>query len=92
MQALLFISLAILIFFVVRMLLNIIVDARAKNNPVEKNAQLASQNMVRCAHCGIHLPQSEAYFDGRHTYCSEGHMRKGPKDAPHSSYNDVDDD
>ncbi|SFR52027.1 PP0621 family protein [Thiomicrospira sp. ALE5] len=93
MQAILFISLAILVFLVLRMLLNLIVEAREKLNSSDKQPKLEdSQQMVRCAHCGIHLPQSEAYFDGRHTYCSEGHMRKGPKVAPNSSYTDVDDD
>jgi uncharacterized protein len=37
-------------------------------------------NMVACAHCGVHLPQTEALFDvaGR-PYCSEGHRVGGPR-------------
>ena len=35
--------------------------------------------MVPCAHCGIHLPTSEALLDqaGR-PFCSESHRRAGP--------------
>jgi len=34
--------------------------------------------MVRCAHCGIHLPRSEALLQGGHTWCSAEHARLGP--------------
>jgi uncharacterized protein len=35
--------------------------------------------MVRCAHCGLHLPQTEAVPDdaGR-SYCSTAHRAAGP--------------
>lgn len=35
--------------------------------------------MVRCAHCGIHLPRSEAYTSQGQTWCSEEHARLGHK-------------
>jgi uncharacterized protein len=36
--------------------------------------------MVACAHCGLHLPQSDAPADaaGRY-YCSEAHRAAGPR-------------
>ena len=35
--------------------------------------------LVRCAHCGVHLPRGEARaLDGR-DYCSEEHARLGPR-------------
>ena len=38
-------------------------------------------DLVRCAHCGLHLPRAEAREkDGRH-YCSEEHERLGAGDA-----------
>lgn len=91
MQALLFLSLAILVFFILRMLLNLIIEARAKTNLNQSEPKLKSQNMVRCAHCGIHLPQSEAYYDGQHTYCSEGHLHQGPQEKTTSSNHDLTD-
>mgnify|MGYP000005142939 FL=1 len=33
----------------------------------------ASENMVTCAHCGVHLPESESVSDGVRIYCSEAH-------------------
>jgi uncharacterized protein len=80
MQAILLLSIVILIYFVLRYLINVIIDARARlKEESGEGVEPESQAMVRCAHCGIHLPQSEAYYDGQHTYCSEGHLKLGPK-------------
>jgi uncharacterized protein len=35
--------------------------------------------MLACAHCGVHLPQSEALSDGAGLpYCSQAHRAAGP--------------
>lgn len=34
--------------------------------------------MVRCAHCGIHIPRKEALAQGTHWYCCREHL---PQDA-----------
>lgn len=40
----------------------------------------APATMLACAHCGVHLPQSEAVFDvGGRPYCSEAHRLAGPR-------------
>ena len=36
-----------------------------------------AESMVRCAHCGIHLPRSEALLLGGETWCSQEHARLG---------------
>jgi len=36
-----------------------------------------NESMVRCAHCGIHLPRSEAYMQQGQTWCSSEHARLG---------------
>ncbi len=33
------------------------------------------EDMVRCAHCGLHVPANEAIRSGDRTYCSEEHRR-----------------
>lgn len=33
--------------------------------------------MVRCDHCGLNVPQSEAQADGDNWYCSDAHRRLG---------------
>lgn len=86
MRAIIFLLLVVLVFFIVRFTLNRIIEIRDKQNLAEQKRQAmqdneeqpnqASQEMVRCAYCGVHVPQSEAYFDGKDTFCSEGHMSR----------------
>src|SRR5665811_196434 len=35
----------------------------------------AAEDMVRCAHCGVHLPRSESRASGEKFFCSEEHLR-----------------
>ncbi|MFN0183931.1 MAG: PP0621 family protein [Aquabacterium sp.] len=35
--------------------------------------------MVRCAHCQVHLPSADALADGDRRYCSEEHRRLGTR-------------
>lgn len=38
------------------------------------------QDMVACAHCGLHLPRSEALVgDAGTLYCSPAHRERGPR-------------
>jgi uncharacterized protein len=39
----------------------------------------APGDLVRCAHCGLHLPRAEAHGAGGRLYCSEEHARLGPE-------------
>jgi len=49
----------------------------------KKNATLASsEQMVRCEHCGIHLPTSEAMRIENHIWCSTEHAKLGVR--PHA--------
>jgi uncharacterized protein len=50
----------------------------APRRPGAGNA--APGRMIRCAHCGLHLPESEAVRspDGR-DYCSPAHLGAGPR-------------
>ncbi len=34
--------------------------------------------MVRCAHCGVHLPNDRALHRGNEWYCSPAHLEHGP--------------
>jgi uncharacterized protein len=38
------------------------------------------RTMVACAHCGLHIPASEALMLDDRPYCSAGHRDAGPKD------------
>ncbi|HSW06125.1 PP0621 family protein [Aquabacterium sp.] len=37
------------------------------------------QEMVECAHCGLHLPAADAVLEGRHVFCSDSHRLLGPR-------------
>ncbi|QKZ06804.1 PP0621 family protein [Pseudomonas eucalypticola] len=34
--------------------------------------------MVRCAHCGVHLPKDRALSRDHQWFCSQGHLEQGP--------------
>ena len=34
------------------------------------------EDMVRCQHCGVHLPRSESLTTRGHFYCSADHQRQ----------------
>jgi uncharacterized protein len=38
-------------------------------------APTAGEAMVRCDHCGLNVPKSEALAEGDRWYCSEDHRR-----------------
>ena len=38
----------------------------------------APQNMVACARCGVHLPESDALHEGQHFFCCAAHRNQGP--------------
>lgn len=50
-------------------------DTGQKSSPEEKT----SHRMVKCAHCGIHIPQDEALKRDEHDYCSPEHRDAGPQ-------------
>ena len=44
-----------------------------------RGERAAPGDLVRCAHCGLHLPRAEAQGAGGRLYCSEEHARLGPE-------------
>jgi uncharacterized protein len=44
------------------------------------NGSAATQTMVGCTHCGLHLPRSEAVADAQgRLYCGDVHRLAGPR-------------
>ncbi|MDR9753101.1 PP0621 family protein [Pseudomonas sp. SZMC_28357] len=39
--------------------------------------------MVRCAHCGVHLPRDRALSLQQQWYCSQAHLEQGPGSSAH---------
>ncbi|HHU94317.1 MAG TPA: hypothetical protein GXX62_04460 [Alcaligenaceae bacterium] len=53
-------------------------SARRPKSP-KAPAPQGAEKMVRCAHCGIYLPRSEALMSNDHTWCSLEHAKLGPR-------------
>ena len=49
--------------------------ARSAGTPPSPKATPQVQEMVTCAHCGIHLPHDEAVAGTRGAYCSTAHRQ-----------------
>ncbi|RPI44757.1 MAG: preprotein translocase subunit YajC [Betaproteobacteria bacterium] len=57
------------VYFVVR------AYARAVTRGREEPRVKGDEDMVRCRHCGVHLPRSESLGTGEAWFCSEEHRR-----------------
>lgn len=44
------------------------------------DARPQAEGMLVCAHCGVHLPRSDALLDRGQPYCSAAHRDAGPRD------------
>ena len=50
-----------------------------RKRPAENRTTPPSADMVRCAHCGLHLPQAEAVTRDGVYFCSKQHLEQhGP--------------
>jgi uncharacterized protein len=51
---------------------------RATSRSKPASHQLDAAPMVRCAQCGVHVPQDRALSQGQQWYCTEAHRLQGP--------------
>lgn len=81
-KLLFWIVLIIAVLFVARIAARMAAARQEGDPPKARNppppAKLAPESMVRCAHCGIHLPRSEAVLLNGHTWCGTEHAKLGP--------------
>ena len=69
MRTLLIIVAIVAVFLIARFLL--------RQRRIARPRVVAGGDMVRCAHCGLHLPIGNAIKDGADWYCSREHQRLG---------------
>ncbi len=79
------ILLALAIWLVITVLRNYRKNLEASSGitpkPVDKS-ESASESMVQCAHCGVHLPTSDSFLvDGKY-YCCEAHISAAKTHSP----------
>ena len=53
--------------------------SKGRNGAQRQSGSELLPSMVSCAHCGVHLPASEACGDGALSYCCERHRDAGPR-------------
>ncbi|MEI8402247.1 MAG: PP0621 family protein [Alcaligenaceae bacterium] len=82
-KALFWVTIFIVGIFIMRLLA---IQAAKKRRPppqapsTQGEAPANSESMVRCAHCGVHLPRSEASLIAQNTWCSPAHAQLGVRD------------
>lgn len=69
------IILALVIWLIYRMVRHMLAKPRAE----QPSRPQVGTDMVRCAHCGIHIPDNEALYRDGQPYCSEEHREAGPQ-------------
>jgi uncharacterized protein len=52
---------------------------RTGDGPTKPARGQDAEEMVECAHCGVHLPRGDAVRDGALAYCSDAHRAAGPR-------------
>ena len=55
---------------------------RSSADPAKSTQPDAAVAMVQCAHCGLHLPSTDAVHEGSRLYCSDAHRLLGPASPP----------
>ena len=69
------ILIVIVIFIAIYLLLKYYRKQMPKKDVLDEGAPKHRENMVRCAHCGVHLPKGESIVVDHKHYCSEVHRR-----------------
>lgn len=52
---------------------------RSLSRPPASGRSPEVEDMVKCAHCGVNLPRSEAIYSGGDFYCTPEHRQLGKK-------------
>ena len=52
---------------------------RSLNKPQAPGREKAAEDMVKCAHCGVNMPRSEAIYSGGAFFCTLEHKQLGKK-------------
>ena len=77
-KVLLLIAVVAIVYFLLKNYQRAIARETGRDEP-RTPAVGTAEDMVRCAHCGVHLPASESFMSKGSHYCSEEHRRLGPR-------------
>lgn len=63
----------LLFFAVIAAVVYWLLRSYSRQLPGDADAPVQAEDMVRCAHCGVHLPKHEGILADGAYYCSEQH-------------------
>lgn len=55
----------------------------APPRPEDRNTSPPPVPMVRCEHCGTHVPRDHALTKDNQWFCSQAHLEQGPQSSEH---------
>ncbi len=61
------------VFAVLYLAFKVVSGSRRRDDRMEGGPDGKGEPMVQCAHCGVHLPVSDALTVGERAYCSSAH-------------------
>lgn len=61
----------LIFLFAIAATVYLLIKSYSRKNPEKK--QDISEDMVRCAQCGVHLPKSESIREGEQIFCCAAH-------------------
>ena len=70
------IVIGLIIWLLYRMFVRVLQKPASKSKKPPKGI---ARDMVKCAHCGIHIPADEALYRDDKCYCSPEHRDAGPQ-------------
>ncbi|MDU9025468.1 PP0621 family protein [Pseudomonas corrugata] len=73
----------IILFAVVASAIWIFRNVKPKASAAQSSREQDAPPMVRCAHCGVHLPRDRALPLQQQWYCSQAHLEQGPGPRDH---------
>ncbi|WP_090333938.1 PP0621 family protein [Nitrosomonas sp. Nm51] len=68
-----FLMIAVLVYWLIKARSSEDTENPEDSNSEENTAPKSLEEMVRCAHCGVHLPRSESITSQGEFYCSNDH-------------------
>ncbi len=67
----------LLLLFVIAAAVYLLLRSFRRNEPLQDNPSV--EDMVRCVHCGVHLPKSESILSGGNFFCCAEHREAARK-------------
>ena len=63
----------LIFLFAIAAVVYLLLKSYRKDESANRKTEGEPEDMVRCAHCGVHLPVSESVRDGDLYFCSAAH-------------------